>query len=116
MGTSPFKENKSRLKHDLSRKLNGVSRGLELRINENRQKFRQLARCAILKAQNTIRQKETYSEHDQLIHLAGVASRFSRWAGEVALRTGKVDAMVASILCSEKNCKRKRNNESTEST
>ena len=77
----------------------GQVRGLEHRINLQRQRNRYITRQAILEAQRRLklkaaRKKKSFSYYAD--SLADVAGKFSRWAREIARETGIKDELAVS--------------------
>lgn len=78
--------------------LREITRGLEHRFDGERPKNKYIARIAVLEAQRRIKVRAMQTQKtnlDPAIHLSIIASRFSRWAKEIALETGKMDASDA---------------------
>lgn len=78
-------------------------RGLEYRVNNERQRNRQITRCAILEAQRRLRKKAAQrnilcSDNPDAFaaSLARVSCKFSKWAREIARQAGINDAYVAN--------------------
>lgn len=102
-----------------------LTRGLEHRMNTERQKCRYITRFATLEAQRRLKRKAARKNKSYSIYadsLADVASKFSRWAREIARHAGLSDEQAAypkrtkSIDFIKPTNEHKRTNESVSST
>jgi len=73
-----------------------ITRGLEHKIDIERPKNKYIARLAVLEAQRRLKLcvRKT-NKQNSVIHLSLIASKFSRWAKEIALAAGEMDASDA---------------------
>lgn len=72
-----------------------MMRGLEHKINNERLKIRHIARLAVLEAQRRLKLGAQDTKQNPVLYLSFVASKFSKWAKEIALEAGKKDASDA---------------------